>query len=180
MNKDDSLLKLEKKLEEHDEREIILNKFKIKPNMKIDKLTKLKKEGLIDFLNKFKQSNEEMDKNNDKNIYNIEINENDENIDEEYGSDKNNKNNINPKIELDLMMGILEVQKKINVEPKDIININEDNIDKQTNEIINFIQTKKKKSNKKKEKKRNKYNIFNNLKYIYINNFNLCKKIIYE
>ncbi len=26
----------------------------------------------------------------------------------------------------------------------------------------------------------NKYNIFNNLKYIYINNFNLCKKIIYE
>ena len=117
MNKDDSLLKLEKKLEEHDEREIILNKFKIKPNMKIDKSTKLNKEGLIDFLNKFKQSNEEMDKNNDKNIYNIEINENDENIDEEYDSDNDNKNNINPKIELDLMMGILEVQKKINVEP---------------------------------------------------------------
>ena len=154
MNKDDSLLKLEKKLEEHDEREIILNKFKIKPNMKIDKSTKLNKEGLIDFLNKFKQSNEEMDKNNDKNIYNIEINENDENIDEEYGSVKNNKNNINPKIELDLMMGILEVQKKINVEPKDIININEDNIDKQTNEIINFLQTKKKKPNKKKRKKK--------------------------
>ena len=40
MNKDDSLLKLEKKLEEHNEREIILNKFKIKPNMKIDKSTK--------------------------------------------------------------------------------------------------------------------------------------------
>ncbi len=154
MNKDDSLLKLEKKLEEHDEREIILNKFKIKPNMKIDKSTKLNKEGLIDFLNKFKQSNEEMDKNNDKNIYNIEINENDENIDEEYGSVKNNKNNINPKIELDLMMGILEVQKKINVEPKDIIKLNEDNIDKQTNEIINFLQTKKKKPNKKKRKKK--------------------------
>ena len=154
MNKDDSLLKLEKKLEEYNEREIILNKFKIKPNMKIDKSTKLNKEGLIDFLNKFKQSNEEMDKNNDKNIYNIEINENDENIDEEYGSVKNNKNNINPKIELDLMMGILEVQKKINVEPKDIININEDNIDKQTNEIINFLQTKKKKPNKKKRKKK--------------------------
>ena len=156
MNKDDSLLKLEKKLEEYNEREIILNKFKIKPNMKIDKSTKLNKEGLMDFLNKFKQSNEEMNKNNDKDKYNIEINENDENIDEEYDSDNDNKNNINPKIELDLMMGILEVQKKINLEPKDIININEDNIEKQTNEIINFIQTKKKKSNKKKEKKRNK------------------------
>ena len=154
MNKDDSLLKLEKKLEEHNEREIILNKFKIKPNMKIDKSTKLNKEGLMDFLNKFKQSNEEMNKNHDKNKYNIEINENEENIDEEYDSDYNNKSNKNPKIELDLMMGVLELQKKINLEPKDIININEDNIDKQTNEIINFIKTKKKNPNKKKRKKK--------------------------
>ena len=154
MNKDDSLLKLEKKLEEHNEREIILNKFKIKPNMKIDKSTKLNKEGLMDFLNKFKQSNEEMNKNHDKNKYNIEINENEENIDEEYDSDYNNKSNKNPKIELDLMMGVLELQKKINLEPKDIININEDNIEKQTNEIINFIKTKKKNPNKKKRKKK--------------------------
>ena len=153
MNKDDSLLKLEKKLEEHNEREIILNKFKIKPNMKIDKSTKLNKEGLMDFLNKFKQSNEEMNKNHDKNKYNIEINENEENIDEEYDSDYNNKSNKNPKIELDLMMGVLELQKKTNLEPKDIININEDNIEKQTNEIINFIKTKKKNPNKKKRKK---------------------------
>ena len=168
MNKDDSLLKLEKKLEEHNEREIILNKFKIKPNMKIDKSTKLNKEGLMDFLNKFKQSNEEMNKNHDKNKYNIEINENEENIDEEYDSDYNNKSNKNPKIELDLMMGVLELQKKTNLEPKDIININEDNIEKQTNEIINFIKTKKKNPNKKKEKNRNKYNIFNKFKNIYI------------
>ncbi len=154
MNKDDSLLKLEKKLEEHNEREIILNKFKIKPNMKIDKSTKLNKEGLMDFLNKFKQSNEEMNKNHDKNKYNIEINENEENIDEKYDSDYNNKSNKNPKIELDLMMGVLELQKKINLEPKDIININEDNIEKQTNEIINFIKTKKKNPNKKKRKKK--------------------------
>ena len=154
MNKDDSLLKLEKKLEEHNEREIILNKFKIKPNMKIDKSTKLNKEGLMDFLNKFKQSNEEMNKNHDKNKYNIEINENEENIDEEYDSDYNNKSNKNPKIELDLMMGVLELQKKTNLEPKDIININEDNIEKQTNEIINFIKTKKKNPNKKKRKKK--------------------------
>ena len=130
MNKDDSLLKLEKKLEEHDEKEIILNKFKLKPNMKMDNSRKINKEGLMDFLNKFKKSNDEIDQDNDK------------------------KNNINPKIELDLMMGVLELQKKQNLEPKDIINIDEDNFDKQTNEIINFIQTKKKKSNKKKEKKK--------------------------
>ena len=48
MNKDNSLLKLEKKLENSNEKDIILNKFILKPKMKIEKKNEnLKKENLL-------------------------------------------------------------------------------------------------------------------------------------
>ena len=143
MNKDDSLLKLEKKLEEHDEKEIILNKFKLKPNMKMDNSRKINKEGLMDFLNKFKKSNDEIDKDNDKKKYNIELDEND-NINEDYDNEKNKyKKEKESQIELDLLLGIIEQKKEKKLQPKDIINLN--NIEEGTDEIINFINKKKEK-----------------------------------
>ena len=61
MNKDNSLLKLEKKLENTNEKDIILNKFLLKPKMKIEKKNEnLKKENLLKFLNELKKSNEKI------------------------------------------------------------------------------------------------------------------------
>ena len=95
MKKDATLLKLEKKLENNTQDEIVLSKFNFsKPKMRVDFSTKINKEGLMDFLNQMKKSNEEM-KNNPNN-YNIEV----EDTQEE-----------GPKIELDIAMGVLEAQK---------------------------------------------------------------------
>jgi len=144
MNKDNSLLILEKKLEKNNEKDIILNKYKIKPIMKNDKNSKnINKEGLLKFLNKLKKSNKKITKNKEK--YNIEINEN------------NKKNNI---IEIDLALGILEHKKKREIEIKDIINdsyndikidylnINNDikkniPINEEEDNLLNFILNKK-------------------------------------
>ena len=143
MNKDNSLLKLEKKLENNNEKDIILNKFILKPKMKIEKRNEnLKKENLLKFLNELKKSNDKIIKNKEK--YNIEI-------------DENNKNNI---IEIDLALGILEHKKKREIEIKDIINdsyndikidylnINNDikkniPINEEEDNLLNFILNKK-------------------------------------
>ena len=155
MNKDNSLLKLEKKLENNNEKDIILNKFKLKPNMKIEKNNEnLKKENLLKFLNEFKKSNDKITKNKKK--YNIEINE-------------NKKNDI---IEIDLALGILEHKNKKDIEIKDIIkeykkdididysNINNDikkniSLNEEEQNLLNFIMNKNenKKYNKKKKNK---------------------------
>ena len=155
MNKDNSLLKLEKKLENNNEKDIILNKFILKPKMKIEKKNEnLKKENLLKFLNELKKSNDKIIKNKEK--YNIEI-------------DEHNKNNI---IEIDLALGILEHKKKKDIETKDILkdykkdididysNINNDikkniSLKEEEQNLLNFIMNKNenKKYNKKKKNK---------------------------
>ena len=92
MKKDTTRLQLEKKLENNTETDIVLSKFNFsKPNIKMDFSTKVNKEGLMDFLNQMKKSNEELMKNPNK--YNVEQDDGEED---------------EPKIELDLAMGILE------------------------------------------------------------------------
>ena len=61
MKRDTTLLQLEKKLENNTEKDIVLSKFNFsKPNIKMDLSTKINKEGLMDFLNQMKKSNEEL------------------------------------------------------------------------------------------------------------------------
>lgn len=130
MKKDDTLLQLEKKLENNTQDEIVLSKFNFsKPKMRIDFSSKINKEGLMDFLNQMKKSNEEM-KNNPNN-YNIEVEDNQE---EE------------PKIELDIAMGVLEPQKPKDIIPQDIIdseNNAKEKITEGEKELVNFIINKK-------------------------------------
>lgn len=130
MKKDATLLKLEKKLENSTQDEIVLSKFNFsKPKMRVDFSSKINKEGLMDFLNQMKKSNEEM-KNNPNN-YNIEVEDNQEK---------------EPKIELDIAMGVLEAQKPKEIIPQDIIdsenNANE-KITEGEKELVNFIIDKK-------------------------------------
>ena len=130
MKKDATLLKLEKKLENNTQDEIVLSKFNFsKPKMRVDFSTKINKEGLMDFLNQMKKSNEEM-KNNPNN-YNIEV----EDTQEEE-----------PKIELDIAMGVLEAQKPKEIIPQDIIdseNNAKETITEGEKELVNFIIDKK-------------------------------------
>lgn len=130
MKKDATLLKLEKKLENNTQDEIVLSKFNFsKPKMRVDFSSKINKEGLMDFLNQMKKSNEEM-KNNPNN-YNIEVEDSQE---EE------------PKIELDIAMGVLEAQKPKEIIPQDIIdseNNAKETITEGEKELVNFIIDKK-------------------------------------
>lgn len=130
MKKDATLLKLEKKLENNTQEEIVLSKFNFsKPKMRVDFSSKINKEGLMDFLNQMKKSNEEM-KNNPNN-YNIEV----EDTQEEE-----------PKIELDIAMGVLEAQKPKEIIPQDIIdseNNAKETITEGEKELVNFIIDKK-------------------------------------
>lgn len=130
MKKDATLLKLEKKLENNTQDEIVLSKFNFsKPKMRVDFSSKINKEGLMDFLNQMKKSNEEM-KNNPNN-YNIEV----EDTQEEE-----------PKIELDIAMGVLEAQKPKEIIPQDIIdseNNAKETITEGEKELVNFIIDKK-------------------------------------
>ena len=130
MKKDATLLKLEKKLENNTQDEIVLSKYKFsKPKMRVDFSSKINKEGLMDFLNQMKKSNEEM-KNNPNN-YNIEVEDSQE---EE------------PKIELDIAMGVLEAQKPKEIIPQDIIdseNNAKETITEGEKELVNFIIDKK-------------------------------------
>ena len=126
MKKDTTLLQLEKKLENNTEKDIVLSKFNFsKPNIKMDFSTKINKEGLMDFLNQMKKSNEELMKNPNK--YNVEQDDGEED---------------EPKIELDLAMGILEDKQQKEIVPQDIIdsqNNKEPELTKGEKELVNFI-----------------------------------------
>ena len=98
IKKDNSLLLMEKKLQSNSTNDIIGNKFLMKPNItKPVKSSFLSKERL-DFLEKFKQSTQELLESNNKNKMNIE---------EEEEINDTNKNK--KQIELDLKLGVLDI-----------------------------------------------------------------------
>ena len=176
MDKNDkSLLDLETKIGKYNEKEQTLKNLRInKPNMNINLLKNknFDKENLLSFLDKFKKENEKILKEENNEKYNIENEQEDNNDDNEEGDNKNeiinldedkekcdekiekNKKKKGQKIEIDLLMGILEQQKKKEISIEDIIinkkiekNDNDDNIDiennnflqKDDNEIIDFL-----------------------------------------
>ena len=136
MKKDDSLLILDKKLESNTEKEIVLNKFTmLKPNMKVDFSKRLNKDGLMNFLEQMKQSNIEMAKNKSK--YNIE---DDSDNDEPAGENEAEE----PKIELDLALGVLEKKDKKELTPDNAIKSTEDEDEIEgTKNLVNFIVNEK-------------------------------------
>ena len=133
MIKDDSLLKLEKKLENSSTQDIVINKFNFsKPNMKLEPNSKINFQGLNDFLSQLKESNKELEQNKEK--YNIEQNLSD-------NSDSNSSNG-EPQIEMNLALGVLEKKPQKDLNPNDIISSlnNEDNIlNEGEKELIKFI-----------------------------------------
>lgn len=150
MNKsDDSLFKLEKKLESYTEKEITMAKFNIcKPSIKFNSV--LNKKGLNDFLEEFKQSTKEVIENSEK--YNIEGNSDNE-IDDDNENKHNSKKNKEGKIELDLALGILEEIESKELDIKDIISNNHNDDGENDNgndkkeddgikELFNFILKK--------------------------------------
>ena len=175
--RDNSLLDLENKIGNFNEKENILKNFRInKPNMNMNLFSnnKFSKENLLSFLDKFKKENEKIMNDENKIKYNIEKEEIDEeeeedeeenemnkeiNLDEDK-EDENNNNQKNKKkkkgekIELDLLMGILEQQNKKEISIENIIenkknaNIKEEsklsdkNKEEGEKEIINFLQNK--------------------------------------
>ena len=173
--RDKSLLDLENKIGKNNEKEKVLKNMLInKPNMKIDLLNtnKFNKGNLLSFLDKFKKENEKILNDDNKLKYNIEnnpqeegeesdeennINNNVINLDEneENKKEKQNNNKKGTKIEMDLLMGILEQQKKKEISIENIIQskknenvndediINADNKEKGEKEIINFLLNKK-------------------------------------
>ena len=174
--RDNSLLDLEKKIENYNEKEHILNKMKFnKPNMNMNNLNnKFNKDNLLSFLNNFKKENEKIINDPDKKKYiieggeqdNIEDEEEEEeedeikniniNLDENDDNEENKKNKKNKKetIELDLLMGILEQQKKKEITIENIIEnkkkekdeldkLENQNIEKGEEEIIDFLSEKK-------------------------------------
>ena len=171
--RDKSLLELEKKIDNYNEKEYILKDMRInKPNMNMNSLNnKFNKNDLLSFLNKFKKENEKIMNEPDKMKYNIEYeqedneeeedcddDEKDENEDEEDDSENDNRKikiNKKEKIELDLLMGILEQQKKKEIKINDIIenkkkeNEKKDNLEQLKDmqggekEIIDFLKEKK-------------------------------------
>ena len=175
--RDKSLLDLENKIGKNNEKENILKNMRInKPNMKMDLLNnnKFNKGNLLSFLDKFKKENEKILNDDNKLKYNIENNpkeeeeESDEenninnkviNLDEneENKKEKRTNNKKGTKIEMDLLMGILEQQKKKEISIDDIIEykknenllnddndiINKDNKEKGEKEIINFLINEK-------------------------------------
>ena len=169
--RDKSLLDLENKIGNINEKENVLKNMRInKPNMNMNLLNinKFNKDNLLSFLNKFKKENEKIMEDENKSKYNIE---NEQNEEEEDGEEKDNINNnvINldedeeenekdvknkkkkvEKIELDLLMGILEQQKKKEISILNIIenkkklenNLDEYNKEKGEKEIIDFLTKK--------------------------------------
>ena len=172
--RDKSLLDLEKKIDNYNEKKNVLNNFRFnKPDININNLNnKFNKDNLLSFLNNFKKENDKIMNEPDKRKYNIE--ENDEQDDEESDSnnnennkdiklDENEEENLdekkndktakkvkkdkNEQIELDLLMGILEQQKKKEITINNIIGNKRDNLkneEKGEEEIINFLIEKKK------------------------------------
>ena len=171
--RDKSLLELEKKIDNYNEKEHILKDMRInKPNMNMNNLNnKFNKNDLLSFLNNFKKENEKIMNEPDKMKYNIEYeqedneeedgdddDEQDENEDEDDDNDSDDrkiKKNKKEKIELDLLMGILEQQKKKEITINDIIenkkkeNEKKDNLEQLKDiqggekEIIDFLKEKK-------------------------------------
>ena len=176
---DKSLLDLENKIGKNNEKENILKNMRInKPNMKMDLLNnnKFNKGNLLSFLDKFKKENEKIlnddnklkynienypkeeeesdEENNNNNVINLDENEENENKEKEKSNNNNNKKGT--KIEMDLLMGILEQQKKKEISIDNIIEykknenllndediINKDNKEKVEKEIINFLKNEK-------------------------------------
>ena len=165
--RDKSLLDLENKIGNFNEKENILKNMRInKPNMNMNQFNnnKFKKENLLSFLDKFKKENEKIMNDENKMKYNIENEQQDEeeeeseeeNIDDgiNLDEDKENKkikNKKGEKIEMDLLMGILEQQKKKEITIENIIenikneedNIQDKNKEKGEKEIIDFLKNKK-------------------------------------
>ena len=154
--RDKSLLDLENKIGKNNEKENILKNMRInKPNMKMDLLNnnKFNKGNLLSFLDKFKKENEKIlnddnklkyniennpqeeeesdEENNNNNMINLDENEENENKEKEK---TNNNNKKGTKIEMDLLMGILEQQKKKEISIENIIqskkneNLNDEDI----------------------------------------------------
>ena len=176
--RDNSLLDLENKIGNFNEKENILKNFRInKPNMNMNLFSnnKFSKENLLSFLDKFKKENEKIINDENKNKYNIENEEIDEEVeneeenemnkeinldedkeDENNNKQKNKKKKKGEKIEFDLLMGILEQQKKKEISIENIIenkkneNLKERNIledkdrEEGEKEIINFLESKAK------------------------------------
>ena len=174
--RDKSLLSLENKIGNFNEKENILKNFRInKPNMNMNQFSnnKFNKENLLSFLDKFKKENEkimndenkikyniekeeidEEEENEEENEMNKEINLDEDKEDENNNNQKNKKKKKGEKIELDLLMGILEQQNKKEISIENIIenkknaNIKEEsklldkNKEKGEKEIINFLQNK--------------------------------------
>ena len=176
---DKSLLDLENKIGKNNEKENILKNMRInKPNMKMDLLNnnKFNKGNLLSFLDKFKKENEKIlnddnklkyniennpqeeeesdEENNNNNVINLDENEENENKEKEKSNNNNNKKGT--KIEMNLLMGILEQQKKKEISIDNIIEykknenllndediINKDNKEKGEKEIINFLMNEK-------------------------------------
>lgn len=149
-NNNDSLLKLENKLEEYTDKDITMAKFNIcKPSMKLD--FALNKKVLNDFLEQFKQSTQEVVENSEK--YNIEGNSDNEIVNDNNTGNHSLNKNKEGKIQLDLALGILEEKEEKEIEIKDIIdhcnNNNNDDIGNDnkeeaegTKELLKFIMKK--------------------------------------
>ena len=177
--RDNSLLDLENKIGNFNEKENILKNFRInKPNMNMNQFSnnKFSKENLLSFLDKFKKENEkimndenkikyniekeeideEEEENEEENEMNKEINLDEDKEDENNNNQKNKKKKKGEKIEFDLLMGILEQQKKKEISIENIIenkkneNLKERNIledkdrEEGEKEIINFLESKAK------------------------------------
>ena len=176
--RDKSLLDLENKIGKNNEKENILKNMRInKPNMKMDLLNnnKFNKGNLLSFLDKLKKENEKIlnddnklkyniennpqeeeesdEENNNNNVINLDENEENENKEKEKS---NNNNKKGTKIEMDLLMGILEQQKKKEISIDNIIEykknenllnaediINKDKKETVEKEIINFLKNEK-------------------------------------
>ena len=127
---------------------------------------KFKKENLLSFLDKFKKENEKIMNDENKMKYNIENEQQDEeeeeseeeniddgiNLDEDKENKKiKNKKKKGEKIEMDLLMGILEQQKKKEITIENIIeniknaegDTQDKNKEKGEKEIIDFLKNKK-------------------------------------
>ena len=166
--RDKSLLDLENKIGNFNEKENVLKNMRInKPNMNMNQFSnnKFSKENLLSFLDKFKKENEKIMKDENKMKYNIENEQQDEedeeseeeninegiNLDEDKEDKKiKNKKKKGEKIEMDLLMGILEQQKKKEITIENIIeniknkedDIQDKNKEKGEKEIIDFLKNK--------------------------------------
>jgi hypothetical protein len=125
---DNSLLSLEKKLDKGSTNEIILNKFKLKPEFDLGEISKAKdyKNKLNSFLSEFKKSTEEL-LNNPEMIEAKKIEDVTEKKNDDSSLPKENKF-----IKMDLALGVLDLKQKQENE----------NLDKGDNLLNNIIQQK--------------------------------------